>query len=315
MKNKYHSNLIEKIRYFVSVIILLFAVQITGCDVNSSKNTKPAKLKSSKTVKQQILKPLAASFKKQQIEIEESIDRGDIANARRLIKHSLVAVEKAGRDYDDEKIIFLLFKGIILMRNGNSNEARRFLGDAMAISRVNKNDEGAFRVSLALAELEEGIGDIAAAKRHLDEAGEKQATITNKKILGEYLIRQGNLMVAEMKYKEAAEIFKKAITLFKNTKMMLFLADTYMKLAFCQDGAGDLRQSKNSLNSALKIFQESKNKQGEVKAMHKLASIAVENKNYKTAKKLFSKVESLYSQLGRQSDASKVRQRMAALPE
>jgi hypothetical protein len=52
-----------------------------------------------------------------------------------------------------------------------------------------------------------------------------------------------------------------------------------------------------------------------VKALHRLAQFSVREEKYKTAREQFKQVEALYLQLGRQSDATKVNQHIAALPE
>ncbi|MBN2802422.1 MAG: tetratricopeptide repeat protein [Deltaproteobacteria bacterium] len=296
-------------------LIALFLLHFTACDIkenvkksdkNSEVSTDENKVDAQKT-KQAYLKRLLQ-------QIREAIDNRDFQESNRLINIGLAEVENTNREYEVEKAFFMLSRGEVLIENSNTNDARRFLGDAMAVFRVTKNTEGTFGVNLALVTLEENVGNIGAARRHLDDAKEIIDKISDKRLLADYRLKEGNLLVATMKYEEASKYFYEARQIFQDIKLLKKQADTYLNLAYCEDGMGDTKQSRSSIEKALSIYKSINDKTGEVVSMHKLAALYARDEQYKQARPLFEKVEKLYIELGRLSDASKVRQQVAAFP-
>ena len=118
-----------------------------------------------------------------------------------------------------------------------------------------------------------------------------------------------------MRHEDAIKAYTDAAKLYEVIKDRGARAEALLALASEYDADDDERQCRRALDKALAIFRDIGDKDGEVRAMHKAASLAVRAKQYRKARKLLKKVRELYIALDRPSDATKVLQHLSALPE
>ncbi len=235
--------------------------------------------------------------------------------ANRVIGIGGEKTSAAGYEFETMRARFLLQKGNLLRDQDDEVVARRNYADAMAIFRVHGDPVGRFEVHLAQCQLEEILGDYAAASRDLAEAEVLLSKIDDVNLKGAFLIRSGRLAFRQVKHDEAFEAFLEAVRIYAQAKDRIAQADALVLLSDVEDHMGDTSQCRRSLEKALAIFKKSGNKDGEVRALHKLATLAERDKRYRRARTLFQKAHDLYKELDRPSDATKVQQHINALPE
>jgi hypothetical protein len=304
-------NILLHLTVYLTMALLLFA-----CEVNKKDKTAAEGEETADTGEVEHLDDaLVKLFESLEQQAEKALDGEELVQARQLVDKGLHRTQKAGRKYELYEARFALLKGKLEHLQGSTGEARRFFGDAMAIFRIRKNMPGTFEVRLAQATLEETGGDFAAAQRELDEAKKLLPKIESINLKVEFTFKQAELFASQMKHQDAARLFLEAAEQFHANKNQSREADAYVALAACEEAQEKPLQSKNILNKAYKIYLAAKDKEGAVKALHRLAQFSVREEKYKTAREQFKQVEALYLQLGRQSDATKVNQHISALPE
>jgi len=260
-------------------------------------------------------KGLAKDFDALLKRAEDAVAREDRILATQLVARGLADTAEAGRDFEEYRAGFLLLKGQLAFAGAAVNDARRFLGDAMAIYQVTDNDAGICRVNLALALLEDSIGDTATAARHLETASALVKKKDDPPMEARHAMVRGTLALSRMDYADAATAFAEAIRLFGAIEDRRAEAAASLKLAAAQDAKGDVRNADRTLNRALQLFRDLHDQAGEARVLHRLALMAAENGNHGRARDLFKKVEQLYIALGQPGDAARVSQHVSALPE
>lgn len=304
-------NMTQYLTACLMIASLAVACEVTRSEKNAAKGDETTDTGEVEQLDDSLVN-LFGSLEKQAI---EALDAEELVRARQLTDNGLHKTQKAGRKYELYEARFSLLKGKLEQIKGSTGEARRFFGDAMAVFRIRKNIPGTFEVRLAQATLEESGGDFAAAQRELDEAEKLLSQIDSANLKVEFTFKQAELFASQMKQQEAARLFLDAAEQFHANKNLSREADAYVALATCEEALEKPQESKNSLNKAYKIYLAAKDTEGAVKALHRLAQFSVREEKYKTAREQFKQVETLYLQLGRQSDATKVNQHIAALPE
>ena len=305
----------KKTVFYITFYLVLTSLSM-ACDVARIENNPESDTQGADTGEEEKLDDtLVNLFVSLEQKAVDALGAEEYVMAKQLIDRGLQKTQKAGRKYELYEARFSLLKGKLEHLKGSSTEARRFFGDAMAVFRIRKNMPGTFEVRLAQATLEEGGGDFAAAQRELDEAEKLLSQIDSANLKVEFTFKQAELYASQMKHQDAARLFLEAAEQFHTNKNASREADAYVALAGCEEALEKPQESKNSLNKAYKIYLAAQNKEGAVKALHRLAQFAVREEKYKTAREQFKQVETLYLELGRQSDATKVNQHIAALPE
>jgi tetratricopeptide (TPR) repeat protein len=246
---------------------------------------------------------------------EAAITDRDWPLARKLIDDGSELAKEGGHEYDSLRGRLLLLLGDVERENGQEVESRRCYADAMAIFRVQGDDVGRFTVHLAQGELEASRGDYAAAARELGSAEGLLAGIDDQVLKGDFLIHSGRLAARQMRHEDAQKAFAEAARIFDIVKDRGARARALLLLADEEDALDKTRQARRSLDKALAIFREVGDREGEVRALHKAAAIAVREGQHKKARSLLTKVRDLYYKLDRQSDAAKVQQHLSSLPE
>ena len=302
--------------------IILFSALLSGqlllaCETIKTTDSPEADNKKSdkSSPNEKVTDPQTIVFESLAGKALEALKAENIVLARQYIEKGLQQTQKAGRKYELYEARFSLLKGRLELMEGNTTDARRFLGDAMAVFRITKNTPGTFEVRLAQASIEESGGNFAAAQRELDEAQKLLPNVDDANLKGEFTFKQAELMASQMKHKDAAKLFLEAAETFRTIKNPEREADSFVALSTCEEGLEKPREAKNSLNKAYKIYMEAQNREGAVKALHKLAQFSLREEKYKTAKEQLKKVESLYLELGKHSAATKVSQHISSLPE
>lgn len=246
---------------------------------------------------------------------EDAIAERDWPLARKLIEEGSALAKSSGHDFDTVRARLLLLLGDVERDNGKELESRRCYADAMAIFRVQGDDVGRFTVHLAQGELEAGRGDYAAAARELGSAEGLLEGIDDQVLKGDFLIHSGRLAARQMRHEDALKAITEAARIFDIVKDSQARARALLMLADEQDALDRTNQSRRSLDKALGIFRDIGDKEGEVRALHKAAAIAVREGHHKKARSLLAKVRDLYYQLDRQADAAKVQRQLSSLPE
>lgn len=255
------------------------------------------------------------AFSKLEQQAIRACDSEQIVLCKQLIAKGIKKTQAAGRQYDLFEARFSLLQGTVEQRQNNSIDARRHFADAMAIFRIRKNPQGTFEVHLAQAALEENTGNFSAAQREIDEAQKLLPKVADQNLRGLFITQQAALLVSQMNHKEAAKLFLEAAELFRSLNNKKREADAFVQLAACEEAMEKIRESKNSLEKAYKIYIAEDDKEGAVVALHKLALFSVQEEKFKKAREQLKRVEGLYIELDRQSDATKVNQHLSALPE
>jgi len=262
---------------------------------------------------------LSAAIKAQLAEFQRdakaAIGERDWPLARKLIKDGLKAAKQGGHDFELERARMLLLLGDVERESGKELDARRYYADSMAVYRVQGDDQGRFTVHLSQGDLEAGRGDYAAATREYAAAEALLGEFDDRQLEGDFLTRSGRLASRQMRHEDAIKAFSDAAKLFDIIKDRRARAEALLALGGEEDALDHERQCRRALDKALSIFRDIGDKDGEVRALHKAASLAVRAKQYRKARKLLGKVRELYLALDRQSDATKVLQHLNALPE
>lgn len=307
--------------YTISFPVLI-GLSLVACDIDPQsapvKNTKetPGQTQSdSKQPNDSLNKKTIASFVQLEHKANDALRANQMGLCRQLVNKGLKQTQAAGREFDLYEARFSILRGKIENKQGRSTDARRHYADAMAIFRIGKNAQGTFEVHLAQATLEESTGDYAAAQREINEAKKLLSKIDSQQLKGAFVFEQASLLSRQMKHSEAAKLFLEAAKLFQSIEEKTREADSYIRLSACEESMDKPRQSKRSLEKAYKIYTGIKNKEGAAQALHKLALISLREERIKTAKEQLKRVEALYIELDRQSDANKVNQHLSALPE
>ena len=238
---------------------------------------------------------------------------GPLAN--RMMGIGVETASAGGNEFETMRARFLLQKGNLLRDKSDEVAARRNYADAMAIFRVHGDQVGRFEVHLAQCQLEEIRGAYATASRDLAQAELLLSQNEDTNLKGAFLIRSGRLAFRQVKYDEAYEAFLEAVRIYAQAKDRIAQGDALVLLSDVEDHKGDASQCRRSLEKALAIFKKSGNKDGEVRALHKLATLAERDKKYRRARTLLQKAHEIYKELDRSSDATKVQQHINALPE
>ncbi|MBN2529957.1 MAG: hypothetical protein JXR76_26440 [Deltaproteobacteria bacterium] len=303
--------------YFIKYQLSLLAVAMfsLGCNITQQENPQDATQNAAQASEEKLDDAQVNAFATLEQKAAAALNSQQMVLARQLIGKGLQQTQKAGRQYEMYEARFSLLKGKLEHQKGRSTEARRFFGDAMAVFRIRKNASGTFEVRLAQASLEESSGDFAAAQRELDEAQKLISEVNDANLRGEFTFTQAELFASQMKHKDASRLFLEAAEQFHANKNPKREADSFVALASCEESLEKAQDSKNSLNKAYKIYMGAEDKEGAVKALHKLAQFSLRDEKYKTAKEQLKRVEALYLELGKQSDATKVNQHLSSLPE
>ncbi|MBN2342182.1 MAG: hypothetical protein JXX29_16035 [Deltaproteobacteria bacterium] len=289
---------------------------LAACDI--SPQDKPEAKENEVSIKRPEIKlneTKVAFFTNLERKAVEAFQSDELVRCKQLIHQGLNETQRAGREYEIYEARFSLLRGKLAQKQGRSTDARRFLGDAMAVFRIRKNAQGTFEVHLAQSTIEENAGDFAAAQREIDEAQKLLPKIDDPQLKGAFIMNQASLLVRQMKHVEAAKLFLEAAQHFHSIDAKLQEADAFVLLASCEEAIDKAREAQNSLEKAYKIYTAENSKEGAVKALHKLALFSLREERYKKAKEQLQKVESLYLELDRPSDATKVNQHLSALPE
>jgi len=261
----------------------------------------------------------AAALSNQLVELEsrirEALDTGDVPEAGRLIRQGLALTSAGGAAEEVARGRFVLLRGNIARNEGRTVDARRDYADAMALFRVRGDDRGRFEVFLAEAELEEIQGDYAAAERQLAEAETLMPKIDDDRLRGAYQLRLGRLAFVRARYPDACALFVEAIRFFSAARAKRDHADTLLLLASAEDGRGDFKLARRTVEKALALFGEIGDKDGQVRSLHRLAGFADRERQFAKERSLLTKVRAMYDELGRRSDAVKVERQLASLPE
>jgi tetratricopeptide (TPR) repeat protein len=298
--------------------ILALALLVIGCsgdpgDPAGSGDTGSSALDNRE--KKELAQKLQHEFDALEADILAALKDRDWPLANRKIALGVEKTSAAGYQFEIMRARFLLQKGNLLRDQGDEVAARRNYADAMAIFRVHGSQVGRFEVHLAQCQLEEFLGAYAAASRDLAEARVLLSKTDDVNLKAAFLIRSGRLAFRQVKYDEAFEAFLEASRIYAQAKDRTAQADALVLLSDVEDAKGDASQCRRSLEKALAIFEKSGNKGGEVRALHKLATLAERDKRYRKARALFNKVYVLYEELDRPSDATKILQHINALPE
>jgi len=245
----------------------------------------------------------------------EALDAEDVAEASRFIDRGVALAAGGDAAIEVARGRFVLLRGNIARDAGRTVDARRDYADATALFRVRGDDRGRFEVFLAEAELEEIQGDYAAAERQLAEAETLLPKIDDDRLRAAYRCRLGRLAFARARYADACTLFVDAVKLYSTARAKRDQAETLLLLASAEDSGGNAPLARRSLDKALAIFDEIGDKDGEVRALHRLAGFADRDHQYAKERSLLTKVRALYDELGRRSDAVKVERQLASLPE
>jgi tetratricopeptide (TPR) repeat protein len=248
-------------------------------------------------------------------QIRGALDAKDLREAGRLIERGIAAASGGGAELEPSRGRFLLRRGDVARDTGRIIDARRDYADAMALFRVAQLDRGRFEVYLSEAELEEIQGDYAAAERELAEAEELLPKIDDGALRGAYQRQLGRLAFVRSRYADAQALFGEAIKSFSAAKAGRDVAETLLLLAVAEDDAGDTPLARRTLDKALAAFTERGDKDGQVRALHRLAGFAERDGQIGKARTLLTKVRALYEELGRHSDAGKVERHLESLPD
>jgi tetratricopeptide (TPR) repeat protein len=244
-----------------------------------------------------------------------ALDAKDVPEASRLIRRGLAGASAGGAAFDVARGRFILLRGCIARDGGRNVDARRDYADAMALFRVRDDDRGRFEVFLAEAELEELQGDYPAAERQLAEAETLLPKVADDRLRGEYQRRLGRLAYVRARYPDACALYVDATKSFAAARAKRDQAETMIMLASAEDARGDTPLARRTLEKALSLFGELGDKDGEVRALHRLAGFADRDRQFAKERSLLTKVRALYDELGRRSDAVMVERQLASLPE
>jgi tetratricopeptide (TPR) repeat protein len=248
-------------------------------------------------------------------EARTALDAGDVPEASRLVRRGLARASDGGAATDVARGRFMLLRGCIARDAGKTVDARRDYADAMALFRVRIDDRGRFEVFLAESDLEEIQGDYAAAERQLAEAETLLPKIGDDRLRGEYQRRLGRLAFVRARYPDACDLYVEAIKSFSTARAKRDQAETLLLLAAAEDSRGDVKLARRTLEKALAMFGELADKAGEARALYRLAGFADRDRQFAKERSLLTKVQALYDELGRHSDAVKVERQLASLPE
>ncbi len=301
--------------------ILALALLVAGCSddpedpAGSGDDDGTGSSASDKRAKKESDEKLRHEFEALEADIAAALKDRDWPLAKRVIKIGVEKTSAGGSEFETMRARFLLQKGNLLRDQGDEVAARRNYADAMAIFRVHGDQVGRFEVHLAQCQLEEILGDYAAASRDLAQAELLLSKNEDTNLKGAFLIRSGRLAFRQVKHDEAYEAFLEAVRTYAQAKDRTAQAGALVLLSDVEDHKGDASQCRRSLEKALAIFKKSGNKNGEVRALHKLATLAERDKKFRKARALFQKAHDLYRELDRQSDATRVQQHINALPE
>jgi len=128
-------------------------------------------------------------------------------------------------------------------------------------------------------------------------------------------MEEGRLAAKMVDRQKARQHYLEAIRVFETERDKIRLAETLVYLSHEEDGLGNTDQCRRSLDRALALYRELKDKEGEASVLHRLARVAEREKQYKLARKLLKKVYDLYGELDRTADALRVKRHINALPE
>jgi len=299
----------------LAVICALLASCGGGEPASEEDDSAPAKDDQGDTEREGRDGAIKAQLVQARRDAENAMADRDWPLARKLLNDALQQAKQAGHDFEIERARMLLLIGDVEREGGTELDARRYYADAMAVYRVQGDDQGRFTVHLSQGDLEAGRGDYAAAAREYDAAEALLGAVEDRRLEGEFLIRKGKLASRQMRHSDAIEAFAEAAKLFDIIKNRRARAEALLALAGEEDALDNERNCRRALDKALSIFRDVGDKDGEVRALHKAASLAVRAKQYRKARKLLKKVRELYLALDRQSDATKVLQHLSALPE
>lgn len=301
----------------INGVIFILIIVASGCSTEQESEPSPGSSVSNKGDgnKAEEIRKVHQDLKDLLKEVEEALKSREWSLARKLIESGLTGATNGGSDFESERGSFLLLRGNLARDMGEEIPSRRDYADAMAVFRVKKNEVGRFKVHLAEAQLEETLGAYAAAARQLGEAEALLGNVDDLALKASFLFRTGKLAYRQVRLDEAYTALFDAYKIYCDLKDQEAKAETLLQISVVEDSKGDSSQSKRSLEKSLKLFRELKNKDGEVRALHMLASLAARDNQYRRARALLEDVEKLYEDLGRSSDAMKVRQRLNALPE
>ena len=260
-------------------------------------------------------KSLGNELRELEVRTRAASGRGDVGEAARLVARGLALAAEGGAAQDVARGRFVLLRGNLARHAGRTVDARRDYADAMALFRVRADDRGRFEVYLAEAELEELQGDYAAAERQLAEAETLLPKIDDDRLRGAYQIRLGRLAFVRARYPDACALYVDAAKSFSLAHEKRDQAEALLLLAAAEDSRGEAGLARRTLDKALAIFHETDDKDGEVRALHRLAGFAHRDGQVAKERSLLTRVRALYDELGRRSDAVKVERQIASLPE
>lgn len=246
-------------------------------------------------------------------DIDAALGSQDWTRSRQLINRGIsLTSDKRGLELDNANMLLRL--GKLEQQTANETEARRHFTDAMAMFHVHKSDMGRFETFVAMGQLETRRGDYVAAARNFEQASSLIPKMKDRSLVGRFKMAIAQLASRQVKHQEAFEAYKEAIDIFAVLKDKESQADALMLLAAEEDALGRLPGSRRSIERAVHLFGEADNLEGKVRGVHRLATYAERERQYKKAKKLYEEVYELYQQLDMQGAAANVRRHLNALP-
>jgi tetratricopeptide (TPR) repeat protein len=254
-------------------------------------------------------------LKEIQADMQAALAAEDWAKAGRLADQGASLATGQGKDADLIRARFVYGQAEVARRTGRLEDARRLYTDALAAFHVFSDTDGKFLVNLAMGQLEEQRGDQVSAERHFAESEAMLPQITDRRLTGVFEVEMGKLAVRQVKHEEAYRRFANALKIFEAASAKADAAETLLALATEEDGMERGASCARSLEKALRIFREVGDPKGEVRALHRLASLAVRDRQYAKARGLLEKTIELYERLDNRSSAAAVRRDLAALPE
>ncbi len=246
-------------------------------------------------------------------DIDVALEAGDWTRSRQLVNRGIsLTSDKRGLELANAQMLLRL--GKLEQQTGNETDARRHYTDAMAIFHVHKSDTGRFETFLATGQLETRRGDYVAAARNFEQANSLIPKLKDRSLVGRFQLAIAQLASRQVQHKKAFDAYKEAIDIFAALKDKQAQANTLILLAAEEDALGRLPGSRRSIERAVRLFDEEDNLEGKVRGMHRLATYAERERQYKKAKKLLEDVCELYQQLDMQGAAANVRRHLNALP-
>ncbi|MDD5305895.1 MAG: hypothetical protein PHU25_01105 [Deltaproteobacteria bacterium] len=254
-------------------------------------------------------------LKELEAEMQAALAAEDWPKAGRLAGEGVSLATGRGKDADLVRARFVYGQAEVARRTGRLEDAGRLYTDALAAFHVFADANGKFLVNLAMGQLEEQRGDQVSAARHFAESEAMLTQITDRKLKGVFEVEMGRLAVRQVKHEAAYQRFANALKIFEAVSAKTEEAETLLALATEEDAMERGASCARSLEKSLRIFREMGDPKGEVRALHRLASLAVRDRQYGKARGLLEKTVELYEKLDNRSSAAAVRRDLAALPE